>query len=194
MNPHIESRDLELLKPDFAKLVKEVIQNCQKRGVTMVPFFTLRGPGTQARLFCQSRTVKLIQNQAALMQRSGAHWLASLMRPDYGTDHPKRNAHVQTNSKVTNAPPGMSWHQYGSAVDCFVHAKDGSAIWNGDHIGYAVYAEEAEKLGLTAGANWKTMPDAVHVQATKLISPLAGGMHWPEIEELMIRKFKEEKS
>lgn len=190
MNPHFESRDLIHLEPEFAELVKEVIQRCAARKVVMVPFFTLRGPGVQARLFCQSRTIAQIQEQSRLMQRKGAPWLSSLMRPDYGTDHPKRDPKLPT-TRITNAPPGISWHQWGKACDCYVQAADGSAIWDANHFGYEIYGEEAQRLGLEAGVNWKTLPDAVHVQSSNRLTPLAEGMEWQQIENAMMAKFKE---
>lgn len=189
MNPHFESRDLELLVPDFRALVKEVIQRCAARKVVMVPFFTLRGPGVQARLFCQSRTMKQISDQSRIMQSRGAAWLASLMRPDYGTDHPERQKGLPT-THATNAPPGISWHQWGTAVDCYVQAADGSAIWDSDHFGYEIYAEEAARMGLEAGGNWKTLRDAVHVQATKSTSPVSDGKLWPAIDAEMQKRWR----
>jgi peptidoglycan L-alanyl-D-glutamate endopeptidase CwlK len=191
MNPHFESRDLSLLSPEFEQVAKEVIQKCAARGVVMVPFFTLRGPGVQAKLFCQSRKIAEIEAEARKLRRDGAHWLSSLMRTDYGTDHLKRDPKL-SKRWATDAPPGASWHQHGLAIDCYVRAADGTAIWDGDHFGYAVYEQEAKKAGATSGRQWGSR-DAVHIQHPKAASPTLVAMTWPQIEEQMILKFKEKK-
>ena len=64
--------------------------------------------------------------------------------------------------------PGFSWHQWGEAVDA-VWVIDGKAQWSTSKLaegvnGYRVYAEEAKKLGLTAGGLWTSIKDWPHVQ------------------------------
>jgi peptidoglycan L-alanyl-D-glutamate endopeptidase CwlK len=188
-NPHFESRDLALLDPAFAEAVKEVIQKTQARGVTMVPFFTIRGPGVQAKLWCRSRTPQQIAEEKRKMTLAGAAWLATLLREDYGVGHPKRDPNLPT-SRITNALPGQSWHQWGDAVDCFVQDNKGQPIWSGTHIGYQVYGDEAKKLGLNAGVFWQSFPDAVHIQRQVAGSPLSAGMNWAQIEEEMKKRYK----
>jgi hypothetical protein len=76
---------------------------------------------------------------------------------------------------VTNALPGMSWHQWGEAVDCF-WVVNGTAIWdtttlvNGQN-GYVVYADEAKKLGLDSGFYWVKIKDVPHVQLRSVSNP-----------------------
>lgn len=191
MNAYSESRDLDALSEDFQPLVKEVIQRCAARKVVMIPFYTLRGPGVQARLFCQSRTLKEVASEARRMQINGAPWLASLMKPEYALDHPQRDPSIDAAQK-TNALPGASWHQWGKAIDCYVEAANKEAIWDSNHFGYEVYAEEAKRMGLEAGACW-TMRDAVHVQATKSFSPISDGKLWPQIEATMTKTWRTNK-
>lgn len=66
--------------------------------------------------------------------------------------------------KVTSLKFGM--HQLGLAVDWTHDADLGKPGLQPDwaETSYAVLAEEAEKLGLVAGAYWKTFRDLPHVE------------------------------
>lgn len=179
MNPATESRDLALLAPGFRGLAATLLEACEKRGVTMRPFFTVRGPAVQAKLWCQSRTVGQIVKAGAELREAGAPWLASQLGEEW----------AKTGPAVTNALPGMSWHQWGEAIDCFVLGADGKAIWDSRHASYRIYAEEAQKLRLEAGGLWTRFPDAVHVQLRAAQSPLKNNMTWPQVEAAMKERF-----
>ena len=61
----------------------------------------------------------------------------------------------QKGDPVTNAIPGLSWHQWGEAVDCF-WVVNNKAVWDLETVvnglnRFMVYANEAKKLGLDAG-------------------------------------------
>ncbi len=174
-----DSRDLAVLEDSFAPLAVRLLTACAARGAKMTPFFTLRGPGVQAKLWCQSRSAEQIERQAEKLRAAGAPWLAGMLRRDFAAAGPP----------VTNALPGLSWHQWGEAIDCFPMGANGQAIWNPKHASYRVYAGEAKKLGLEAGGFWKRFPDAVHVQLRSAASPLAAGFTWPQIEAAMRRRF-----
>ena len=64
-------------------------------------------------------------------------------------------------ARVTNAPAGMSWHNYGRAFDiCFtvgVPYPPDDALWI--RVG-----EIGEGLGLEWGGRWKSFPDKPHFQ------------------------------
>jgi peptidoglycan L-alanyl-D-glutamate endopeptidase CwlK len=61
---------------------------------------------------------------------------------------------------VTNAPAGLSAHNYGLGVD-FVRMVGVTPSWHeGD---YATLGEEAAKVGLEWGGHWRE-PDRPHVQ------------------------------
>lgn len=67
---------------------------------------------------------------------------------------------------VTQAKPGQSLHNFGIAVD---FTKDTDLIKPGlqptwDPAEYKLLADEAIKLGLEPGLNWKAMVDAPHIQ------------------------------
>lgn len=174
-----ESRDLAYLEPGFRGLAATLLEACAKRGVAMKPFFTIRGPAVQAKLWCQSRTVAQIVKAGAQLCEAGAPSLATLLGEEW----------AKTGPAVTNALPGMSWHQWGEAIDCFVVGPEGKAIWDARHMGYRVYAEEAQKLRLEAGGLWPRFPDAVHVQLRGEQSPLKANMTWPQVEAAMKERF-----
>lgn len=126
--------------------------------MTMRPFYTLRSPAEQARLWRQSRPGGQIRDRIRFLESKGATYLAHVL----GAVGPQNGRHV------TNALPGMSWHQWGLAVDCF-WLVGGRADWStrrgGDRNGYRIYARQAEALGLTAGGHWPRFKDWPHVQA-----------------------------
>jgi len=157
--------DLNLLIPEFRLKVEQLLENCQYRGVIMKPCDTLRDPYTQARLWRQSRSKAVIQKKINELKEKGATFLA----------HCIESVGPQTGPHVTNAIPGLSWHQWGEAVDCYWSAK-GSIIWDNNAKvnginGYQVYAEEAVKLGLTAGHFWGKLQDSPHIQYQLYVNP-----------------------
>ena len=157
------SRDLNLLQPAFREKVETMLSECASGGITMTPYYTIRTPEQQAKLWRQSRTAVEIQQQIDWLRNHGAPYLASVIEevgPQFGP-------------KVTNAIPGLSWHQWGEAIYCFwnienqaewsvrkkIELEDGSL-----RNGYRVYADVAVKLGLTAGGLWSNFKDWPHVQ------------------------------
>ena len=158
--------DLNLLIPEFRVKVEQLLENCQCRGVIMKPCDTLRDPYTQARLWRQSRSKAVIQKKINELKEKGAPFLA----------HCIESVGPQSGLHVTNAIPGLSWHQWGEAVDCYWSAK-GKVVWDQnvkfDGLnGYKVYAEEAKKLGLNSGYYWARMKDDPHVQWRYISNPL----------------------
>jgi peptidoglycan LD-endopeptidase CwlK len=158
---------LDDLIPSFRDGVSRLLDACAARGVEMRMNETLRTPFDQARFWRQSRTLAEIQAKIAELQSAGAPFLADCIRrvgPQHG-------------DPVTNAPPGLSWHQWGEALDCF-WVVDGEAEWsttkkvNGVN-GFRVYANEAHELGLDAGGLWTKLKDWPHVQLRPGRSPLA---------------------
>jgi len=72
--------------------------------------------------------------------------------------------------KVTNCPGGMSYHNYGLAVDCVPDENwdDGKFVpdWNSSHPSWKRMEEIGISLGLESGSTWRTFPDAPHFQLT----------------------------
>ena len=157
--------DLNQLVPALKSSVDTLLAGCQARRIVMRPFFTLRSPFEQAKLWRQSRSLEEISEKIADFRNNGAPFLAFCI----GSVGP------QSGDPVTNAAPGFSWHQWGEAVDCF-WLVDNQAMWstkkmlNGQN-GYQVYAEEAKRLGLTPGGFWNSLKDWPHVQLQSAADP-----------------------
>lgn len=160
------SRDLNYLEKTFKKRVETLLDECEKEGFSMVPYRTWRSPETQAKLWRQSRPTWKINQRIEKLESLGFFRPAQALR----FVGPSSGPHV------TNAIPGMSWHQFGEAVDCYWNI-DGNAIWsverkeNGKN-GYDVYAQIAKDLGLNSGHLWKNFQDSPHVQLSTLSNPL----------------------
>lgn len=93
---------------------------------------------------------------------------------------------------VTNAIPGLSWHQWGEAVDSVWVVNDES-IWSIEVMvdglnGYMVYADEAKKLGLEAGFFWTSFQDSPHVQLREAANPL-GDLTIVQVNQEMENRF-----
>jgi peptidoglycan L-alanyl-D-glutamate endopeptidase CwlK len=168
----IESRDMSLLVPDFREEIEKVLADLKAAGTEFRPFFTLRGPASQARLFGIGRTRTDMEAAARTMANAGAKRLSKLVLEATVSPRSKR---------VTNALPGRSWHQWGQAVDLF-RFKDGAAVWATGE--YKPLVEAVRAANLTSGASWG---DAVHVQDTSLSAP---AMPWAAVEEAMAKRFK----
>jgi hypothetical protein len=159
---------------DFDEKINVVLKECNNLGYELKPFYTIRTPQEQARLWRQSRTITQINRAAKMLRDKGALLLSELLihaGPQYGR-------------WATNALPGQSWHQYGEAVDCFV-LESGRAVWNSNHPGYYVYAKQAMLHGLEAGHFWVNR-DSCHIQKQVGRIPYS----WPEIEKEMVSRFK----
>src|SRR5205085_7135862 len=80
---------------------------------------------------------------------------------------------TQLNRKpVTNAKPYSSFHNFGLAIDFCRDAdttRDGlQPDWKFED--YKILAEEAVKVGLEPGYNWKKFPEGPHVQVPAVVS------------------------
>jgi peptidoglycan L-alanyl-D-glutamate endopeptidase CwlK len=178
----VPSRDLDMLVEEFRSKVTALLDQCAARGTPMRPYTTLRSPLEQARLWRQSRSKEEIEAKIAELRSESAPFLADCIE----------RVGSQLGDPVTNAIPGLSWHQWGEAVDCF-WLVDGAAEWSAKKKinglnGYQVYAEEAQAAGLTAGGLWTSFKDWPHVQLRSAGSPL-GAMSLAEIDREMERRF-----
>lgn len=176
------TRDLGVLVDEFRPKVVALLDRCTARGAPMRPYFTLRSPFEQARLWRQSRSREEIDAKIAELQSKSAPFLADCIR----------RVGPQLGDPVTNAVPGLSWHQWGEAVDCF-WLVNGEAEWSSRKTvdglnGYHVYAEEAQAAGLTAGGLWSSFKDWPHVQLRSASSPLSL-MSLKDIDDAMKERF-----
>lgn len=181
------SRDIEDLVPEFRMEVERLLEACVKDGFTMKPFFTLRTPAEQARLWRQSRTAEEIGAAITTLQDASATFLAGVIE----------QVGPQAGKRVTNALPGQSWHQWGEAVDCF-WLVDRKAEWSsarkveladGNKInGYHLYAQIAKQRNLEPGGLWSKLKDWPHVQLRAESSPTRI-FAWNEIDARMRERF-----
>lgn len=68
--------------------------------------------------------------------------------------------------KVTNAPAGYGWHNFGVAWDFTIFDSAGNPIWDSPH--YRECAEIARSQGMDCGAFWTTFPDEPHIELSGL--------------------------
>jgi len=170
--------DLSQLVVEFRFKVDLVLADCMSAGHELRPFFTIRDPWTQAKLWRQSRTTVQVVNARDHLIERGAPYLAKVLM----------DAGAARGKWATNALPGQSWHQFGEAVDCFVVGPNGEAIWDASHPGYKFYADRAKFHGLAAGYFWKGAQDTVHIQLRPASSPLHM-LSWPQIDTTMKERF-----
>lgn len=176
------SISLSNLDPDFRAKVETLLERCRQRGVVMTPYCAIRTPFEQGKLWRQSRTIQTIRAKLSELRRKGAPFLA----------HCIESVGPQNGPPVTGAVPGLSWHQWGVALDCFWRINN-VAEWSPDRggpaNGYRIYAHEASLLGLTAGGYWQSLKDWPHVQKLKSDSPDKAGRTLAEIDAEMQRRF-----
>ena len=175
--------DLNKLTPEFSAKASQLLQQCKNNnGIVMHPNEGLRDPFKQARYWRQSRPTSEIQAKIAELKAQGAPFLAHCI----DSVGPQHGPHV------TNAIPGLSWHQWGEALDCF-WLVDGQAEWSTTRLvngvnGFHIYANVAPDLGLTAGGLWPNFKDWPHVQLNEESSPL-GKFTLQQIDEVMRNMF-----
>ncbi|UFW64309.1 M15 family metallopeptidase [Rhizobium laguerreae] len=174
---------LEGLNPNFREKVEMLLSSLLRLGVEMRPCAALRTPEEQAKLWRQSRSKEEIVAATSRLQENGARYLADILER-VGPQHGQR---------VTNSLPGLSWHQWGEAADCF-WAINGVAEWSASQIvdginGYQVYAGKGKALGLDAGGLWKTFKDWPHLQVRSVGSPILAGYSLADIDATMQERF-----
>jgi len=174
---------LDLLKPEFKKQVLLLLQACAEKGIIMNPWETMRTPVRQAKLWKQSRNNEEIQNKIDYLQSNNAEFLALCL--EKAIPRPLKQI-------CTNALPGLSWHQWGEAIDCCWIVGD-NPVWDLDTKingvnGFEIYANEAKKLGLESGLFWN-IKDATHVQMRNTGNP-EDLFSLQYINDLMASQFK----
>ena len=153
----------EGLEPAFVEALNALLADCAKSGAILHPYFGLRDPVTQAKLWRQSRLTSEIERKRRELVAAGATFLARCIDI----------AGPQNDPWATNALPGMSWHQWGFACDC-VWMRAGKGCFDvhadGANNGYQIYAAKAPLHGLTPLG--PVIGDWDHVQLPKESSPL----------------------
>lgn len=167
------SADLRTLIDSFRLPFLRTLSRMEKEGYVLKITYTLRTPLEQAKLWRQGRPRSVINARTSDLEALGCDYLAQCLK----------DAGPQSGKKVTNALPGLSWHQYGEAADVLAYDTTGTLIKNGDNIAYQILEDMARKEGLTTGRSWG---DAGHIQASQLGKPQ---YDLPTINDLMKNKF-----
>ena len=106
------SRELSHLVPEFREKFGQLLAACLNRGVTMVPYATLRDPWTQARYWRQSRSRPEIMAKIQELRNSGASFLAEVIESsDHRMANPSRTpfpGSVGTNGARRSIASGKS--------------------------------------------------------------------------------------
>lgn len=170
---------LDGLDPAFARALAALLKDCAAVGVVMHPYFGVRDPVEQGRLWRQSRITSEINREIAKLMAEGAPFLARCIA----------DAKASEGKWATNAVPGLSWHQWGLAMDCIWMRKGKGSFdtsIDGANNGYLVYATKAPAHGLTSLAS---IGDHDHVQIPAESSPLHR-YTIKQIDAAMAAKFK----
>lgn len=147
--------DLSTLKSDFKAIIDSVMSDLNAQSFNMVPYFGVRNIDQQNKLYRAGRSTGEINAKIQELRASNAANLAASLN----------NVGPQSGSKiVTNAYGGVSWHNWGYAVDFYWMQESGSISWNGAGDGYQALGKVAQAHGLTWGGAFKSLPDWGHVQ------------------------------
>ena len=148
--------DWDKLDVSFSKDAQALLMACAQKGVKMIPYMGLRTLDQQNRLYRQSRSSQAVLDKASELKREGAPYLSQRLL-DVGIQSHK--------PRVTNAVGGLSWHNWGLAMDCYWMDGDDKINWDGTAEGYQIYGEMAGKMGLKWGGDFSSLKDCGHVQA-----------------------------
>jgi peptidoglycan L-alanyl-D-glutamate endopeptidase CwlK len=166
------SREVALPHPLMIPLVEKWKATCP---VETLIYCTVREAWEQAVLFATGRTEAEIAAGVARLRSLGLtqhEMILEKQKPKPG-------------KRVTNAPPGLSFHQphwvdgqMGALAFDFVPFVGGKPLWN-DRAAYEAAGAAAEAVGLTWSGRWKRFRETAHVQmdrqgALKIV-PLARG-------------------
>ena len=119
------SKNMNDLVPEFRAKVDAGLAALAAEGLIFKPYFTLRDPVTQAGLWRQSRSAAVVAQQIQSLRNQGCDFMVACFDKAGPSDGPW----------ATNALPGLSWHQYGEAVDCYLEGATGQPVWESKSYG-----------------------------------------------------------
>ena len=166
---HLEDSRID---EEFRSTAYKALQELKSMGYTFVPYCGIRTPLEQAKEWRKGRSTWTINRRVNKLRKQGCDYLADCI-VQVGPQHGK---------KSTGAIPGLSWHQYGGAMDCY-YLKNNKIDWN-DISAYKIYRKICKKHGLHRAF----VSDWVHVQVSKLSGPHKV-FSMKQINDLMIQKF-----
>lgn len=136
-------KTIRSIHPSLQALAKEFVIRLEKeKGITVRVYFGLRTFLEQNQLYAKGRTT------AELLEKG--------IKAIKGAPSLK---------KVTNAPGGFSFHNFGLAID-LVEIKDGAAIWSSSSSNWAVIGAFGESIGWEWGGSWNSFVDRPHFQVS----------------------------
>lgn len=151
------SREISLLHPEMRERTEAWLS---KTPVQVLVYCTVRDPWEQAVLYAQGRNAEQIESGVARLRALGLEANAKTLE----SQQPKPG------KRVTNAPPGLSFHQpawlrgqYGALALDFVPVIGGKPLWN-DMVRYEQAAIAAESVGLSWAGRWSTFREFPHLQ------------------------------
>lgn len=160
---HLLASPRDGLLLDFLEKFDALVLDCAEAGVIMKPVIGIRDPVTQGKLWRQSRLSSEVKHKIAELRADGCTFLAACIDKAGPCDGPH----------VTNAIPGLSWHQWKAAMDS-VWLREGkicdNATIDGAKNGYRIFAAKAEAHGLTS-LGPTSLGDWEHVQLQKESGP-----------------------
>ncbi len=133
--------NLEKLETSFKKLVYKFLSECQKQGIQVKIYNTLRTKEEQYAIYLQGRAPLEVVNEARKRAKLP----------------PINQSENKIVTYLKNSP-----HCYGLAID-FVPIINGKVVWNNDEI-WEKCGKIAEMLGLEWGGRWKNFLDKPHIQ------------------------------
>lgn len=171
------SRELSDLHRDMEEIANHVICECADDGVDLLIYCTYRSLDEQARLYRQSRPIKVINAKARQLKDRGFGFLAEALI---------RVGPQPTGPHVTNAAPGESAHNYGEAFDA-VPLVGGKAAWSyaNNRELWQIYGAACETFDLVWAGNWKTFVEYPHAQRWRKHNPLKTHTP-PQIEAMLL--------
>jgi peptidoglycan L-alanyl-D-glutamate endopeptidase CwlK len=154
----MSSRKIEDLTPDMVVMANEMLAMCEEAGIDILVYRTLCTTEEQAKIYRRGRPLSDIYNAAAKLDEL------------YGRPDLKRillGVGPQYGSRVTNAMPGQSPHNYGLAFDA-VPLVSGKPVWDHatteDEALWKRMASLGLKAGLAWGGAWRNFKDYPHFE------------------------------
>lgn len=180
---------LKGINPTLAAKILGVIRDCAQKKINMVPSSGTRNPLSQGGIWKQGRSKEIVDAKIKELVDSGCNFLASCIT---------KAVSKSVGGIVSNAIPGMSWHQWGFAVDC-AWMYDGEKVkladdWreiDGRRVrGYHIYAQTVRDHGLTSGGFFSSIKDYPHAQLYPEGNPLQRYGSIKEINDRLERIWK----
>lgn len=159
-NIYIKSTVLRDIKQsEFQNEFSVFCQNAVRLDFDILVYMFSRGVILQANMFAKGRTKKQLLDTANRLEKNyHRRDLAIILQQTIPKPH---------ESKITNAPPGFSAHNYDMAFDAVPYDSQArKALWT-DAEKINEYGKCVRDSDLVWGGAWKAFPDRVHAQSKR---------------------------